>query len=77
MDIIGKLSEYWQATDHPFLIHSLCSLKFEEIIMQKGIDLSEVESGDVVALVGDFDPFSILTLLQLINKNVIINWLLL
>jgi len=34
--------------------------------------VSEVKSGDVVALIGDFDPQSILTLLQLIDKNVIL-----
>jgi len=36
------------------------------------VDLSQVKSGDVVGLIGDFDPKSILTLLRLIDKNVII-----
>ena len=39
---------------------------------QQHVDLSEVKSGDVVALIGDFNPQSILTLLQLIDKNVIL-----
>ena len=36
------------------------------------MDLSQVKSGDVVGLIGDFDPKSILTLLRLIDKNVIL-----
>ena len=72
MDIIRKLSERWKGIDCPFLIHANGSLKFEEVANQKHVDLAEVKSGDVVALIGDFNPQSILTLLQLIDKNVIL-----
>ena len=72
MDILGKLSERWNGIDYPFLIHTSGSLKFDEVINKPHVDLSEVSSGDVVALIGDFDPQSILTLLQLIDKNVIL-----
>ena len=72
MDIIEKLSDRWSGIDYPFLIHSNGSLQFSEIANQQHVDLSEVKSGDVVALIGDFDPQSILTLLQLIDKNVIL-----
>tara|TARA_A100001011_G_C14267451_1_gene825377 strand:+ start:306 stop:1547 length:1242 start_codon:yes stop_codon:yes gene_type:complete len=54
------------------MVHSDTEFKFSEIIKQKPIDLSKVKSGDVVALIGDFDPKSILTLLQLIEKKTII-----
>lgn len=47
-------------------------MKFSDVAKQKSVDLSKVKSGDVVALIGDFDPQSILTLLQLIDKNVIL-----
>ena len=72
MDILKKLSERWSGIDYPFLIHSSGSLRFDEVANQKDVDLSEVNSGDVVALIGDFNPQSILTLLQVIDKNVII-----
>ena len=72
MDIIEKLSERWRGIDYPFLVHSTGALRFSEIAEQDSVDLSEVKSGDVVALIGDFDPQSILTLLQLIDKNVIL-----
>lgn len=72
MDILEKLSDRWSGIDYPFLIHSNGSLRFNEVANQQRVDLSEVKSGDVVALIGDFDPQSILTLLQLIDKNVIL-----
>jgi len=72
MDIIRKLKERWEEIDYPFLIHANGELRFSEITDQESVDLSEVKSGDVVALIGDFDPQSILTLLQLIDKNVIL-----
>ena len=47
-------------------------MRFSDVAKQKSVDLSKVKSGDVVALIGDFDPQSILTLLQLIDKNVVL-----
>ena len=70
MDILEKLSERWNGIDYPFLIHASGSLRFDEVANQQHVDLSEVKSGDVVALIGDFDPLSILTLLQLIVQPV-------
>jgi len=72
MKIIENLKERWKGIDYPFLVHSSGELYFNEITEQKSVDLSEVDGGDVVALIGDFDPQSILTLLQLIDKNAII-----
>lgn len=72
MEIIKKLKERWQGIDYPFLVHSTGALRFSEIAEQESVDLSDVKSGDVVALIGDFDPQSILTLLELIDKNVIL-----
>ena len=47
-------------------------MRFSDVAKQKSVDLSKVKSGDVVALIGDFDPQSILTLLQLIDNNVVL-----
>lgn len=54
------------------MVYSDAEYKFSEITKQKPIDLSKIKSGDVVALIGDFNPKSILTLLQLIEKKTII-----
>ncbi|MDC0644935.1 fatty acid--CoA ligase family protein [Alphaproteobacteria bacterium] len=72
MNILKKLSDRWKGVEYPFLIHSSGSLRFSEVAKQSSVDLSEVKSGDVVALIGDFDPQSILTLLQLIDKDAIL-----
>ena len=72
MNIIEKLKARWQGIDYPFLVHSNGALRFSEISKQEAVDLSAVKSGDVVALIGDFEPQSILTLLELIDKNVIL-----
>lgn len=72
MDILNKLKARWLGIDYPFLVHAQGALRFSEIAEQDAVDLSDIHSGDVVALIGDFDPKSILTLLQLIDKNVIL-----
>lgn len=72
MDILENLNVRWKGIDSPFLIHSTGKLYFNEISKQKTADLSNIKSGDVVALIGDFDPRSILTLFKLLNKRVIL-----
>jgi long-chain acyl-CoA synthetase len=72
MNVLEKLTERWSDIAYPFFVHSSGELRFSEIAEQKAVDVSEVRSGDVVALIGDFDRQSILTLLQLIDKNVIL-----
>ena len=72
MDIMAKLSKRWSGIEYPFLVHSNGKLNFSDIALQKSIDLSGIQAGDVVALIGDFDPKSILTLLHLIDKNTIL-----
>ena len=72
MNLIEQLTERWCGIDYPFLVHSSGALRFSEITERKSVDLTHVKNGDVVALIGDFDPQSILTLLQLIDKNVIL-----
>lgn len=66
------MKKRWNGVDYPFLIHSDREFKFGEVIGQKSVDLSNVKSGDVVALIGDFNSQSILTLLQLIDKKAIL-----
>ena len=72
MKIISKLQQRWKGIDHPVIIHSDDALSFSQIEKQAKVDLSNINAGDVVALIGDFDPQSISTLLRLIDKNAII-----
>ncbi|MCC2957055.1 fatty acid--CoA ligase family protein [Massilia sp. IC2-477] len=72
MKLLEKLGQIWSGVDWPFLIHNGNALRFSEIASQHPVDLAQVKPGDVVALIGDFNPASILTLLRLIDLNVIV-----
>ena len=72
MNILQKLTDRWFGADHPFLIHPNATLTFSDITQQEYVDLTDITRGDVVALIGDFDPLSIHTLLRLIEKDVIL-----
>lgn len=72
MKILDKLSDAWQGVTYPFLIYRGAELHFSEITAQQLIDLSEVKQGDVVAIIGDFNPQSIMTLLRLMDMAVTI-----
>ena len=72
MKILEQLAQIWSGIDYPFLIHKGDKLQFSEIASQSHVDLSEVRKGDVVAIIGDFNPSSILTLLRLIDIGVIV-----
>lgn len=72
MKLLERLNQIWSGIDYSFLIHNGNELKFSEIASQNTIDLSLVKSGDVVAIIGDFNPPSILTLLRLIDLGVVV-----
>lgn len=72
MKLIERLSEFWAGSDDPFMLYRGHSLKFSQIAAEQPVDLSKITQGDVVALIGDFDPSSILTLLRLIDLGVVI-----
>lgn len=72
MKILERLSDIWAGIDYPLLIHNGNELKFSQIVSQNFIDLSEVKAGDVVAIIGDFNPPSILTFLRLIDLGAIV-----
>src|SRR5262245_58466450 len=72
MKLLEKLEQVWKGADYPFLIHGGKDLRFSDIAAQKPVDLGQVKSGEVVALIGDFDPPSILTLLRLIDLDAIV-----
>lgn len=72
MKILEKLAELWNDINYPFLIHKGDELRFSEIASQSPVNLSQVSKGDVAAIIGDFNPSSILTLLRLIDIGVIV-----
>lgn len=71
--LFSKLENIWSNIDYPFFRSSNGdSLYFNEL---KNIDiegLEKVNEGDVVALIGDFDPYSITTFINLLEKGTIV-----
>jgi long-chain acyl-CoA synthetase len=72
MKLLEILKTIWKGIEYPFLIYNGNEYFFNDILSQKEIDLSLLKRGDVVAIIGGFNPFSILTLLNLIDLGVIV-----
>ncbi len=72
MGILSELKERHADSATPFLVSANGSLYFRDLERATSADLSDVERGDVVALIGDFEPESIVSLLGLIDKGVIL-----
>ena len=72
MGTIEDLKAVWAGCQEPFLVSDERNLRFSEILAQSPIEMSSVKPGDVVAIIGDFDPLSIQTLLRLIELGAIV-----
>ena len=75
MRILEELKKRNEGNDRPFLIGPGGSLAFNDIrdaAAAPGYDTSEIQAGDVVALVGDFDGPTIATMLELLDRGVIL-----
>jgi len=72
MNLLDRLCDIWSDIDHPFFIYRGKELKFSDVASQNPVDLSEVRESDVVAIIGNFNPQSILILLRLIDLGVTI-----
>jgi acyl-CoA synthetase (AMP-forming)/AMP-acid ligase II len=72
MPLIERLAQIWEGEQAPFLIHAGRELRFSDIESERSVDLDAVKAGDVVALIGDFEPTSIATLLRLIDMGTIV-----
>jgi acyl-coenzyme A synthetase/AMP-(fatty) acid ligase len=69
---LSLLRNVWLGTDAPFLVTPEGSTRFADIEEATELDLSFVAAGEVVAIVGDFDPLSIRALLELIDRGAIV-----
>ena len=70
--ILEKLSKIWFNENKPFFISKEKTLRYQDIHEITVIGIKELKKGDVVALIGDFNPESISTLLQIIEKGCIL-----
>ena len=72
MNVLSKLNFIWGGSTRPFLIYKGKELTFSDVLNEQGCDLSVINRGDVVAVIGDFDPVSISLILRLIDIGVVI-----
>ena len=72
MSIYQELSARWDNLSKPFLIKDDQTVYFKDLKGSLKTELSVIQPGDTVALIGDFHATSISTLIKLIDQNVII-----
>lgn len=72
MELLAELGRRWNGVEHPLIVSRDKQVTFAQIVDDAGIDLSAVQAGDVVALIGDFYPRCIQTLLRLIDLDTIV-----
>ena len=72
MELLKELAERNASRQGPFLIAGDFELTFDDLLGTDETDISCVQSGDVVALIGDFDARSLATLLRLIDRGAIL-----
>lgn len=73
MELMRDLESRWSGNDdHPFLFHADGFLTFSNLRSQNVSTVSNVCAGDVVALIGDFDPLTIATFIKLTEQCAVI-----
>lgn len=72
MEITNILSEIWKDSDNPFLIYKDQKIHFSDLSKQKTSCLNQINQGNVVALIGDYNPITIKCLLKLIELKAIV-----
>jgi len=72
MELLKELAERNASRRGPFLIAGDFQLTFDDLLATDETDISSVRSGDVVALIGDFDARSLSTLLHLIDRGAVL-----
>lgn len=70
--LIEELAAIHAGRTEPLILRNGEALRFDDVRAADDIDLSPVEPGDVVALVGDFTPSTINALLRLIERQAIV-----
>ncbi len=72
MSVLSTLKNRWEHLNRPFMIREDDEIFFNDIVTSMSVDLSTIMAGDVVALIGDFEPTTISTLLRLIDLNTVL-----
>ena len=72
MELLKELAERNASRKGPFLTAGDFELTFDDLLRTSETDISCLRSGDVVALIGDFDARSLSTMLRLIDRGAVL-----
>lgn len=72
MEILQRLANNSARNESPFLISDCGTLTMEQVLSTDLSHLSAIQSGDVVALIGDFNAISVAELFFLVERKAII-----
>lgn len=72
MGILQELTDIHRGNDQAFLIAGHQVLRFVDVRSAISAEIADVKSGDIVAVVGDFDARNIRLLLELIERKAIV-----
>lgn len=72
MGILQELTDIHRGNDQAFLIAGHQVLRFVDVRSAISAEIANVKSGDIVAVVGDFDARNIRLLLELIERKAIV-----
>lgn len=70
--LIDAIRERQEYPGKPFMLYKGRELSFNDVLNAESVGLDSVKPGDVVGLVGDFDPLSIKTLLHLFDRRAVV-----
>jgi acyl-CoA synthetase (AMP-forming)/AMP-acid ligase II len=70
--ILSRLKEIWKNANHPFLIKDDQMVYFRDLENIALDSISTFNPGDVVVVIGDFNPEGILTLLSLLEQRCVV-----
>ena len=66
------MKEQHSSSEKPLIQHRNFQVEFKDLFKESKLDLEKVNIGDVVAIVGDYDSFTIKIFLKLLDKKTII-----
>lgn len=72
MTLLRTLSERWHGVSEPFMVRGDESIYFSDIQNAEDLANVQIQPGEVVALIGDFEPLTLRWLLQLMSAGVVI-----
>ena len=70
--IFEILKEQYSSSEKPLIQHRNFRVEFKDLFKEEKLDLEKVNAGDVVAIIGDYDSFTIKIFLKLLDKKTII-----